>query len=163
MELWDILDENRQLTGRTIERGKPMNPGDYHLVVFAYIKHADGRLLISKRTPNKTFPNTWEVTGGSAVIGDDSYTAIKREVKEELGIDLKSSGQLIKTTKYDGECSHFSDIWFFEEDIDMDQVVCQSEEVSEAKLATKDDIKALIEEKLFMSGNLSVLECLDMV
>jgi len=163
MELWDVLDENRQLTGRTVERGKPMKTGDYHLVVFALIKQTDGRLLISKRTPNKTFPNTWEVTGGSAVVGDDSYSAVLREVKEELGIDLKSSGKLIKSMKFDGECSHFSDVWLFEEDIDMDQVICQPEEVSDAKLASKEDIKTLIEEKLFMNGNQSVLECLEMM
>jgi len=65
--------------------------------------------------------------------------------------------------KYVGECSHFSDVWLFEEDIDMDQVICQPEEVSDAKLASKEDIKALIEEKLFMNGNQSVLECLEMM
>jgi hypothetical protein len=27
MELWDILDENGNRTGRYVERGKPMKPG----------------------------------------------------------------------------------------------------------------------------------------
>jgi len=32
-ELWDILDENGNVTGRFHERGKPMNKGEYHLEV----------------------------------------------------------------------------------------------------------------------------------
>ena len=38
MELWDVLDENRNKTGKLIERGKPMRSDEFHLVVFAFIK-----------------------------------------------------------------------------------------------------------------------------
>lgn len=161
MEMWDILDQNRIKTGCLVERGQPMKPGDFHLVVFAFIKNSNGKFLISKRSPEKTFPNTWEITGGSAIAGDDSLKAIKREVKEELGIDMIGEGKLLKSTKYEGEFSHFADIWLFEQEIDMKHVICQTEEVSEAKLATKEDIKMLIEEGLFMTGNPSVIACLE--
>ncbi len=160
MELWDILDENRHPTGRIGERGQPMNPGDFHLVVFAYIKHLDGRFLISKRSVNKTYPNTWEVTGGSAVQGDNSRSAILREVKEELGIDLRGYGQVIKTIKYVSEHSYFADIWLFEEAIDIKQVVCQKEEVSDARLVTKEEIYKLVDQGIFLPGHQGVLNCL---
>lgn len=32
-ELWDILDENGNKTGRLRERGTPMRKGEYHLVI----------------------------------------------------------------------------------------------------------------------------------
>jgi hypothetical protein len=32
-ELWDVYDKNRNKTGRTHERGKPLLKGHYHLVV----------------------------------------------------------------------------------------------------------------------------------
>ena len=33
-ELWDIYDENKKLTGRTMKRNDwNMKPGDYHLTV----------------------------------------------------------------------------------------------------------------------------------
>lgn len=32
-ELWDIYDINRKSTSRTVERGKPMKSGEYHIVV----------------------------------------------------------------------------------------------------------------------------------
>ena len=49
IELWDILDENGNITGRLHERGKPMVEGDYHLVVHVWIMNHKGEFLISKR------------------------------------------------------------------------------------------------------------------
>lgn len=142
MELWDILDENRDKTGRFVERGKPMESGDYHLVVFAFIKNDKGEFLISKRTSNKTFPGTWEITGGSGIVGDDSLSAITREVKEELGVELiDKNGKIIKSIRCECDCSYFADVWIFEHDIDIKDVVCQPEEVSEARWATREDIR----------------------
>lgn len=58
-ELWDIYDENRVKTGRTVERGQPMAPDEFHIVVNAWLTDGSGQLLISKRTPNKPYPNMW--------------------------------------------------------------------------------------------------------
>jgi len=163
MELWDILDNDRNLTGKTSERGMALNKGEYHLVVFGFIKNSKGEFIISKRTANKSFPNTWEITGGAAITGDDSYHAIRREVKEELGIELTSPGKLIDSKKYEDDASYFVDVWLFEEDVDIHSVVCQPEEVSEAKLVTKDEIYKLINEGEFMMGIQSLVDCLDIV
>jgi len=164
MELWDVLDENRQKTGRLVERENPLSrlgPGEYHLVVFAFIRNTDGRFLISKRAPNKTFPNKWEITGGSAVTGDDSLTAVLREIKEELGIDVDpEKGHLLKSFKIDDDRSFFADIWYFEHDVDLSQVVCQPGEVTEAKLALKDEMMKMINNGVF-AMNWFVLECLE--
>jgi 8-oxo-dGTP diphosphatase len=162
MELWDIIDKNRNLTGRFIERGKVLQEGDYHLVVFAFIQNLQGEFLISKRTPNKTFPNTWEITGGAAVKGDDSLSAILREVKEELGITLDSDkGTLIQSFRHDLDHPYFADIWHFQQAIDMADVRCQPEEVSEARFVTKQEMIALIEEERFIRNDY-VLKCLEL-
>lgn len=162
MELWDILDESRSKTGRVVQRGKSMNSGEYHLVVFAIIINSEGEFIISKRTPNKTYPNTWEFTGGSALAGEDSLSAILREVKEELGIELiNSNGKLLKTIKYE-EGSYFADVWLFEQDIEIKDVVCQPEEVSEARIATKKEVIKLIEEDIFIK-NTFIRGCLELI
>lgn len=163
MELWDVLDENRNKTGKLIERGQPLKPDEYHLVVFAFIRNSTGQFVISKRSPEKTFPNTWEITGGSAVTGDDSYSAVVREVKEELGVDLIGKGSILRSTKHDGEHPYFSDIWLFEQDVELQDIICQVGEVSEAKIVSKDEIKKLIEQGIFMNGNPSIIECLEYV
>ena len=37
MELWDIYDKNRNLTGRQMHRGSEFGNGDFHLVVHVCI------------------------------------------------------------------------------------------------------------------------------
>jgi isopentenyldiphosphate isomerase len=53
MELWDILDENGNKTGSTIERGQPIRQDEYYLIVHKWIKNSNGEYLITKRAPNK--------------------------------------------------------------------------------------------------------------
>ena len=51
MELWDIYNENKQKTGRTMKRNDwNMKAGDYHLTVLAVIGRHDGKYLITKQT-----------------------------------------------------------------------------------------------------------------
>ena len=45
MELWDIYDKDRRLTGRQIERGQKLGAGEYHTTVHVAIFTPDGRLL----------------------------------------------------------------------------------------------------------------------
>ena len=56
VELWDILDENGDATGRFHERGKPMNENEYHLEVCVLIENDKCEYLISQRTPNMYSP-----------------------------------------------------------------------------------------------------------
>lgn len=142
MELWDVMDVDRNRVGRTHERGQPMRDGDYHLVVHVWIQNSAGEYLISKRTPNKLYPNLWECTGGSAVAGDTSLMAALREVKEELGIDLDPLGGalILRETR----SPDHADIWLFRQEAELRDVVFQEGETCDAKWATKDDIREML-------------------
>ncbi len=92
MELWDLLDCDRRPLGVTHPRGHqyPMPKGTYHLVVTVFTVDREGRLLLTRRAPEKRmYPGYWEVTGGSGVAGEDSPTAAHRELLEETGIDSR--------------------------------------------------------------------------
>ena len=145
MELWDIYDKNRNRTGKTHERGKPLADGDYHLAVRVWIMNSKGETLISKRHQSKPHPNLWECTGGAVVAGENSLQGALREVKEELGIDLlESNGKLIKS-----ECrdiyNDFMDVWLFKHDVDIKDVILQQEEVSDAKWVNRLELEHLFE------------------
>lgn len=60
-ELWDVYDKNRNQTGEVISRYDFFNDTNsaYHLCVHVWIKNDKGEWLISKRTPNKSFPLLW--------------------------------------------------------------------------------------------------------
>ena len=82
MELWDIYDENKQPTGRTMRRNDwHMKPGEFHLTVLGVIARPDGTFLITKRVMTKAWaPGWWEVSGGAAQAGESSWEAVRREV-----------------------------------------------------------------------------------
>lgn len=89
MELNDIYDENRNLTGRVHRRGTPWHPGEYGLVVCVWVYDGRGRLLLTRRAPEKSFAGTWENSGGAAKAGETSRQAIARELFEETGIQAE--------------------------------------------------------------------------
>lgn len=90
----------------------------------------------------------WECTGGSAVVGDTSLAAAIREVKEETGLDVApQNGRLVFT--FQGE-HEFADIWLFQQDFDIADVILQENETCDAKWATKAEIKELIADEQFI-------------
>jgi len=156
-EFWDILDENGNVTGRIHERGKPMNKGEYHLEVNVWIENDKGEYLISKRSPNKTFPNMWECTGGNAVAGDDSLTTALKEVKEELGITLKpQNGQMIQHRLLcsDVDCRGLIDVWLFRQNANTSTIILNSDETCDAMWASRDEINRMIHEGIFVTWGL---------
>jgi len=150
-EIWDIYDENRNLTGKTMRRNDhPRGENEYHLAVHIWIKNKNNEWLISKRTPNKSFPLKWECTGGSAIAGEDSLTAALREVREELGISLpKERGRLYKSLKRP-VYRDFCDIWLFEYDCDIKDIVLQDGETCDAMWASGEKILELIKSNQFV-------------
>ncbi len=86
MELNDIYDKDRNLTGRQHRRGTPWRKGEYGLVVCVWVYDGQGKLLLTRRAPEKSFAGTWENSGGAARAGESSLQAITRELFEETGI-----------------------------------------------------------------------------
>ena len=147
MEKWEILDADGNPTGRTIVRGEPLRAGDYHLVEHIWIVDTKGRLLIQQRNPNlRLMPGVWAATGGSAVAGEDSESAARRELFEELSIRTVP-GELV----YGGRMrrrNSFTDLWILYRDIDSTSLRLQKEEVATVKWVT-------VEELIDMLGNRS--------
>ena len=90
MEYWDIYDAEKKPTGRTMKRNDwCLKDGEYHLTVLGIIARPDGKFLITKRVMTKAWaPGWWEVSGGAAMAGETSEEAVKREIREETGLDV---------------------------------------------------------------------------
>ncbi len=61
------------------------------LVAAAALIDADGRVLIAKRPEGKAMAGLWEFPGGKVADGELPETALVRELKEELGLDITES------------------------------------------------------------------------
>ncbi|HYK73867.1 MAG TPA: NUDIX domain-containing protein [Pseudoneobacillus sp.] len=143
MEVWDIYNENREKTGRTIIRGEKLQENEYHLVIHIWIQNSQGEFLIQKRASTvKSAPNMWAITGGSAITGEDSQSAYKRELYEEIGLIADNSkAEIAFSLKRE---NNFCDVWLIKQDFDINQCKLQVEEVSEVKWATVQVIRKLI-------------------
>jgi 8-oxo-dGTP pyrophosphatase MutT (NUDIX family) len=152
MELWDIYDQCFIKTGRVHERGKPLSRGDYHLVVHIYPVNSRGELLIQKRAENISWkPGFWAVTGGSAVAGEDAWTACRRELMEELGIEATrdNTSLVLMNRRYD----NFMTLWVVKTDIRLSELKLQPEEVADAMWATPQEIRTMMAEGIFVEYN----------
>ena len=112
MEFNDIYDADRNLTGRVHRRGKPWKKGEYGLVVCAWVYDGNGKVLLTRRAPQKSFAGTWENSGGAALAGETSRQAMARELFEETGIraseeefEFLESGK-DRNIHYDYYCLH---------------------------------------------------------
>ena len=110
MEFNDVYDKYRNHTGKLHRRGTRWKFGEYGLVVCVWVYDGEGNLLLTRRAPGKSFAGTWENSGGAVKAGENSRTAIVRELFEETGIlakpeefELIGSGR-DKHTHYDFYC-----------------------------------------------------------
>lgn len=159
MEYWDIYDSNKQLTGRKMKRNDwILKDGEYHLSVLGVIMRPDGKYLITKRVMTKAWaPGWWEVSGGAAIAGETSEEAVKREIKEETGLDVSNaeggfSFSYHRENPGEGD-NYFVDIYKYVMDFDESDVKIQEEEAADFKIATLDEIKALADEGIFLHYN----------
>lgn len=92
-ELWEVVDADGAPLGRVTPRSAPeFGAGEYHLVVGTCVIAADGRILVTRRAPGKSWAGRWEFPAGSAVAGESGVVAAQRELAEETGIDLPVAG-----------------------------------------------------------------------
>lgn len=154
VEFWDIYDKNENKINKTIKRGEKLNDDEFHIVVNAWIKNEHGKFLITQRSINKSFPLMWECTGGSALKGETPLDAAIREIKEELGIDLrKGTPYLIgKTLRYYENCPDILYVYIFECNIPIDKVVVQREEVNDVMWASREEIIELYKKNNFAAN-----------
>lgn len=154
IEQWDIVNEHGNRTGKTIPKGTPMKKDEYHLSVSVWIQNDDGKYLISQRAPGKLAPDMWETTGGAAISGEDSLSAALRETKEELGITLyPQNGKVFKSYTYphsSGDGAAYIEVWLFRQNIDIDTIVLQKEETRDVKWASKEQIKQMMDQNIFI-------------
>ena len=156
MELWDIYDENKRLTGRTMQRNDwNMKPGEYHLTVLGVIRHTNGRYLITKRVMTKSWaPGWWEVSGGGVMAGEDSRTAVLREIREETGLDVSDwEGGYLFSDRRDNpkeKDNYFVDVYRFTGDFSDADLQLQEAETDGYQLATLEEIRAYADEGIFL-------------
>ena len=140
MEKRDLYDINRNLTGETIYKGSSIPLNKYILVVLAFIQNSKGDFLIQKRSIQKS--GKYASTGGHAKSGETSIEGIRRELKEELGLDIKNNELIFVTTLK--RKNIFRDCYVLLKDISIEQITFNDDEVINCKYVTLNEFKNII-------------------
>ena len=156
MEYWDVYNEDRQLTGKVMERDCwEMKPGEYHITVLALVMSTEGKILITRRALDKPWAaGHWEIPGGAVLAGETPEEAVLREVREETGLPVSaSSAEVIYSYRRDNpeeKNNYFVDIYGFTVSFSLADVRLQAEETIDARLADLSEIKELGEAGVFL-------------
>ena len=145
MEYGDIYDADRNLTGRLHRRGTPWKRGEYGLIVCVWVYDGKGKILLTQRAPEKSFPGTWENSGGAAQAGETSRQAIARELYEETGIRAAEEDFELLATRRDRDS--FFDFYCLRNDTKLEDIVLQEGETTDVRWATFSQIHQMIWEK----------------
>ena len=145
MEFNDIYDENRRVTGRLHRRGSRWHKGEYGLVVCVWVYDGQGKILMTRRAPGKSYAGTWENSGGAAKAGETSLQAIVRELFEETGIQAQPEEfKLLESAK---DNIAFYDHYCLRRATPLSEIVLLPGETDDAKWVTFDEIHEMIRQK----------------
>ena len=74
-----------------------------HLRVVAAVIARDDRYLITQRRPSAVLAGLWEFPGGKVEEGETDLQALKREVRERVGVEVEGGACIGRRTHdYDG-------------------------------------------------------------
>ena len=81
------------------------------LVAAAAILNPQGQLLIAKRPEDKHQGGLWEFPGGKVEADESVETALKRELLEEIGIEVQQCEPLVRIEHDYSDKSVVLDVW----------------------------------------------------
>lgn len=162
MEILDIYDKYRTITGKKIlkQECNKLNENEYILFVYVAIFNQENEMLIQKRNSNlERYPNYWDISGSGHVnSGETTDEAIERKIFKEIGY----SHQFIENRPYItiNEDKKFSDVFIISDEIDINKLRLNYEKVENVTWATKDEILQLIDEGKFIPYTHSFIDLL---
>ena len=145
MEWNDVYDKERNLTGRVHRRGTYWKRGEYGLVVCVWVYDGNGKILMTRRAPEKSSPGTWENSGGAAKAGETSLQAIARELFEETGI--RAAEEEFELIGSDQDKNTFYDFYCLKRQTPLDQIILLPGETDAVCWVTLEQVHEMIEQK----------------
>jgi 8-oxo-dGTP diphosphatase len=82
-------DKRSGRAGGRIDRVQARRAGRGRLLVVAALIERQGRVLLSQRREDQSFPLLWEFPGGKVEAGETPVEALVREIHEELNCTIR--------------------------------------------------------------------------
>ena len=157
MELLDVYNNNGERTGRIVERGAKdtlFAEGEHIAVAIIYIENDNNEFLIQKTSKQKG--GNYSSTGGHVNHNEEPIDTIKREVKEELGIDISKDNIVdLGYLLFDFPIRF---VFYLRKNINIKDIILQKEEVESVSYMSEAQLKGLIKKGLMHEAHAKVLE-----
>ncbi len=148
MELVEIVDEKGLLTGKILDVDKAHEKSLLHEAVVIFIVNDNGEVLLGKRSKDEqTDTNKWGLLAGHVRAHEDKVETVKREIKEEINIDIQNEDiKRIGKTELNIEehNSHLIYFYYIKVNIDISKCKLDKKEVTKLKWFKIDDVIDLI-------------------
>lgn len=141
MEKVDVFNKKREKTDCIKERGT-LERGEYSISVHVWLIENEKILIQQRSKEKKIFPELWEQSGGGVISGETSLEAVKREEKEELGIEVQDD-EITYIGSYT-RVKDIVDIWLVQRNLSKDKIIMQSSEVANIKKVTFEEFDDMI-------------------
>ncbi len=107
----------------------------------AAIKNGEKFLILKRSADAKIYPDYWDFPGGKLECGEDPKKGLKREVKEETGLEVEiKNPEFVFSEKVK---DHFTYVVVFKADIAGKKEIQLSKEHSGFKWAIKEEAKEM--------------------
>ena len=141
-EQLDLYDGRRRPTGQRTARGRTTPPDTYRLIVSVLTVRQDGRLLMTRRAPQKSYAGRWEISGGCVQAGETPRQAAVRELWEETGIRCRTA-ELEPHGFFRGRNVHFC-YFLLRRDVKRSDIRLQPGETDDARLVTPAEFRQML-------------------
>lgn len=149
MEIVDLYNNRKEKLNKTWERQSEVEPplGEYKLNVHTWLINDKNEFLIQKRGGGlKRHPNKWNFTGGAVDANETSFEGAKREVQEELGLDIDNLEFLLSFKRE----HDFVDVWIGRTNVKLEELKLSKREVQEVRWVNLEELEKLISENKFV-------------
>lgn len=125
------IDRNGNFTNEIVDEKEIYNKSLFNKEICVFILNDENQVLLQKRSSNKKiYPNMWALCTGHIEKMESPVYAAKREMKEELGIniDLKN---IIPFAIFDESNIHKIYFFYTRCNLKINEFIIQKEELSE--------------------------------
>lgn len=143
MEIIDLYNKNKGKLGKTFVRKQDkLLEDEYYLLEQAWILNSENKILLTRRSLNKSYDGMWEATAGHVKSGETDLEGIQREVHEELGLNIeKNEFKFIKSLI---RKQAILDVWVVRKDINLKDLKLKNDEVMGAKFVSISEFKEML-------------------
>lgn len=162
-EIFPIVDTNGNVIGKATRKECHSGTKLLHPVVHLHIVDKEGNIFLQLRSHNKDIqPGKWDTAvGGHVDLGENVELALKRECKEELGIEL-TEYRFIHSYIFESEIEkELVNVFCLIVDQDKFSPVFNECEIEDGRFFSHSEIESLTDSGIFTPNFISEYNCIN--